>query len=210
MSIELKIDYDALAQSLAESGLKIGFFEYVADKPFGFKSVAEYVAKRDFLSDANVKCGDCNACCKIYEVKKLEGDEESLFVNGVLPREKDGTCSYLIDGKCSVYDRRPKACRRYDCRDIAITRYCISAEDNKNKNELNNAILKWNIIDTVNLLPEGEREFDIGIVSLLNIQTSVYAGECGVEVACFKSIMRAKQALHEIFKGDIGELRGDE
>lgn len=190
--------------------MKLAFFEYVADKPLGFRSVADYVAKRDFLSDAKVKCGDCNACCKIYEVGKLEGDDDSLFVNGLLPREKDGVCSYLIDSKCSIYDRRPKSCRHYDCRDIAITRFCIGTDGNKHKKELNNAILKWNIIDAIQLLPEDEREFDMTLVSLMNIETGIHVEKYGVEVACFKSITRAKQALYQFAKVAVDGIGGGE
>jgi Fe-S-cluster containining protein len=27
-----------------------------------------------------------------------------------------GGCSMFIDGKCSIYDYRPKSCRQFDCR----------------------------------------------------------------------------------------------
>ena len=32
-----------------------------------------------------------------------------------LPRHPDGSCIYLVDEMCSIYPRRPAACRDYDC-----------------------------------------------------------------------------------------------
>jgi hypothetical protein len=33
-----------------------------------------------------------------------------------LAKKADGSCVYLIDGKCSIYGNRPGSCRTYDCR----------------------------------------------------------------------------------------------
>jgi len=30
--------------------------------------------------------------------------------------KETGGCSMLVDGKCSIYEDRPKACRVFDCR----------------------------------------------------------------------------------------------
>jgi hypothetical protein len=71
----------------------------------------------------NVPCGDCVACCRGYRitfVPGLDAHRADLFVDGVLPRRADGYCQYLIDGQCSVYERRPAGCRLYDCRSMAV------------------------------------------------------------------------------------------
>jgi hypothetical protein len=34
----------------------------------------------------------------------------------VLPKKADGSCAYLSDDKCSIYQERPLMCRTYDCR----------------------------------------------------------------------------------------------
>jgi Fe-S-cluster containining protein len=33
-----------------------------------------------------------------------------------LAKKEDGSCVYLVDDKCSIYEERPHTCRTYDCR----------------------------------------------------------------------------------------------
>jgi hypothetical protein len=49
----------------------------------------------------DVPCGDCSACC--HDIAPFEMRE-------------DGSCINLLDGKCSIYETRPNACRAFDCR----------------------------------------------------------------------------------------------
>jgi len=73
---------------------------------------------------ANVPCAGCSACCRRYNVEldtdeAVEGLEFSTDpVTGriTLKRRPDGSCVHLVDGKCTVYAIRPRACRVYDCR----------------------------------------------------------------------------------------------
>jgi hypothetical protein len=37
----------------------------------------------------------------------------------VLGYDADGRCAMLVDGACSIYAHRPRACRTYDCRVFA-------------------------------------------------------------------------------------------
>jgi hypothetical protein len=46
-----------------------------------------------------------------------------------LPKQTDGSCVNLIDGKCSIYARRPEACRQYDCRWLLATGAAVVATD---------------------------------------------------------------------------------
>jgi|TARA_R110000824_G_scaffold9137_2_gene41142 Fe-S-cluster containining protein len=48
-------------------------------------------------------CSQCGLCCKLAGFLKSTKD--------VLPINKDGSCSNLIDNKCSIYEDRPDICR---------------------------------------------------------------------------------------------------
>jgi Fe-S-cluster containining protein len=77
-------------------------------------------------------CGDCSACCKHYKDIILQDDELEVFgwkmddtptADGRqrLKMKEDGSCIYLSDRGCSIYEQRPIACRHFDCRDFAMT-----------------------------------------------------------------------------------------
>lgn len=61
-------------------------------------------------------CSGCGGCCKVLKL-----NHESLKVNGRFTKEhekfpygynSDGSCEMLgSDGKCKVYEDRPKTCR---------------------------------------------------------------------------------------------------
>lgn len=69
-------------------------------------------------------CIGCRApCCRFLEVP-LDEDEarsgEFLFTRAkdgtaVLRRDDRTGCVYLRDGRCSIYERRPRICRSFDC-----------------------------------------------------------------------------------------------
>jgi hypothetical protein len=73
-----------------------------------------------------VPCGSCNACCRIASLDvDLMPSEERDFPEAVrdpdggrmvLPKRENGECIHLVDGRCSIYHRRPASCRNYDCR----------------------------------------------------------------------------------------------
>lgn len=79
------------------------------------------------LPHSTVECGECFACCTLlspnltpeevesgkYPLSLTKG--ETGFLVSIF-RTETGGCSLLIDGKCSVYNDRPQACRQYDCR----------------------------------------------------------------------------------------------
>src|SRR3954471_9741429 len=82
--------------------------------------------------DADVPCGDCTACCTSSQFVHIGPEEtdtlahipaELLFPAPRMPRghvlmgyDERGHCPMLIDGRCSIYDHRPRTCRTYDCR----------------------------------------------------------------------------------------------
>lgn len=82
--------------------------------------------------ESDVPCGTCTACCRSSQFVHVAPDEsdalahippELLFPAPGHPRghvllgyDDDGCCPMLVDGACTVYDHRPRACRAYDCR----------------------------------------------------------------------------------------------
>jgi len=101
---------------------------------------------------ADVPCGDCNACC--YEMSVfLEPDEVEQYRSvpevgegGAEPRPRlerneDESCVYLDDeGACSIYDKRPRLCRNFDCRPLA---FCGIRVEHKEK--LNRGLDHWDL-----------------------------------------------------------------
>ena len=82
--------------------------------------------------DSEVPCDGCTACCTASQFILIEPDEVTTMAR--IPRElrfpaplrppghvllgydERGHCPMLIDGACSIYEDRPRACRTYDCR----------------------------------------------------------------------------------------------
>lgn len=83
-----------------------------------------------------VPCGSCTLCCEklapylspeeiasgLYPLSLIQPSEQELHANPeigpivTLYRKLEGGCGMFIDGKCSIYETRPKACRQFDCR----------------------------------------------------------------------------------------------
>jgi len=85
----------------------------------------------------NVPCDDCNACCRASYFIPIDSDERetiALIPAGRLTRSTGAgepkwaldqscgdRCPMLVDGACSIYDQRPRTCRRFDCRVFAAS-----------------------------------------------------------------------------------------
>lgn len=117
---------------MAAMATEMKFFK-TGTKPSG--SVTTFIrklARGAEKGNVSVPCGSCNACCRSSKVLvNLYPDELKKFPDAVLdkemstdpgstqwrlPKREDGTCVYLIEGKCSIYAGRPRSCRTYDCR----------------------------------------------------------------------------------------------
>ncbi|HYI46672.1 MAG TPA: YkgJ family cysteine cluster protein [Actinomycetota bacterium] len=86
---------------------------------------------------AEVPCGTCTACCTSSQFVHIAPDEtdtlahipaELLFPAPRLPEghsvlgfDERGHCPMLVEGKCSIYEHRPRTCRTYDCRVFTAT-----------------------------------------------------------------------------------------
>lgn len=95
-------------------------------------------------ADAEVPCGECTACCTASQFVPVDADEtdtlahipkELLFPapgrsrgHFVLPYDERGHCPMLLEGRCSIYDHRPRTCRTYDCRIFTATGLEVDAE----------------------------------------------------------------------------------
>jgi uncharacterized protein len=80
----------------------------------------------------DVPCGSCTACCTSSQFVHIGPDERDtlsripkalLFPAPGLPKgnvvmgyDERGHCPMFVDGACSIYERRPRTCRTYDCR----------------------------------------------------------------------------------------------
>jgi putative zinc- or iron-chelating protein len=99
------------------------------DKPSGSPTtLLRQFMRGQAAGRVNVPCGSCNACCRsprlpagvlAHEAANLppgsviEGGDDGLQ----LARREDGACILLDEkGRCTIYDRRPRSCRIYDCR----------------------------------------------------------------------------------------------
>jgi hypothetical protein len=94
---------------------------------------------------ADVPCDGCTACCTASHFVHIEPDETDtlaripaalLFPAPRMPRgnmmlgyDERGHCPMLVDGKCSIYDDRPRACRTYDCRIFAAADLSLDDDD---------------------------------------------------------------------------------
>ena len=85
---------------------------------------------------SEVPCGSCTLCCEKlspfltpeeinsgkYPISLISPTQEHLNLNPnvgplvVLYRKKEGGCGMFVNGKCSIYEDRPIACRQFDCR----------------------------------------------------------------------------------------------
>jgi uncharacterized protein len=81
---------------------------------------------------SDVPCGACTACCTSSQFVHIEPDETDALAHipsslrfpaprlppghAVMGYDEHGHCPMLVDGACSIYAHRPRACRTYDCR----------------------------------------------------------------------------------------------
>ena len=95
-------------------------------------------------ADSDVPCGSCNACCRSSQFILVADTDvaarsvipaELLFAapgmpegNHVMGYDSAGNCPMFRDNGCSIYAKRPQACRTYDCRIFAATGIDIAVD----------------------------------------------------------------------------------
>lgn len=67
---------------------------------------------------SEVNCNGCTACCRGWDIELQPQDDWSQYDHsgGKLTRKPDGSCVYLGDKGCTIHDRAPYVCRKFDCR----------------------------------------------------------------------------------------------
>jgi len=95
-------------------------------KPFGSVTTVWRNFERAARTGGSVQvpCGGCSACCTspriAPELSRAEADrlEHTTDSKGRLrlKRKSDGSCVYLMEGKCSIHPSRPLVCQQFDCR----------------------------------------------------------------------------------------------
>ena len=81
------------------------------------------------------KCSECGECCKLFLINLTEEEYKSKefktqfdkfdFIEdfnlaeecgaNILEQDSKGACIYLEDGRCSIHQQRPEACREFFC-----------------------------------------------------------------------------------------------
>jgi len=94
-------------------------------KTFEFKGI---VVETDFPA-SDVPCGTCVDCCSklapylteeeflsgqyVYTFTKADGANKPVIT---VPKAEHGGCMYFVNERCSIYEKRPFACKQFDCR----------------------------------------------------------------------------------------------
>jgi hypothetical protein len=110
--------------------------------------------------DADVPCDGCTACCTSSQFVHIGPEEVDtlahidpalLFPAPRLPRghvllgfDDRGHCPMLVEGGCSIYEHRPRACRTYDCRVFAAAGV-DPADDGKQA--VADRVRRWRFVD---------------------------------------------------------------
>ncbi|HYH50228.1 MAG TPA: YkgJ family cysteine cluster protein [Acidimicrobiia bacterium] len=109
-------------------------------------------------TDADVPCGGCSACCTASQFVQIGPEETDTLAHipkallfpapgrskghFVLGYDERGHCPMLSEGRCSIYDHRPRTCRTYDCRIFAAAGLDVDAEDS-HKVEIARRSRRW-------------------------------------------------------------------
>jgi Fe-S-cluster containining protein len=104
---------------------------------------------------SDVPCGGCTACCTSSQFVHIGPDEKDtlaqipaglLFPAPRMPRghvllgyDDNGHCPMLVEGKCSIYEHRPRTCRTYDCRVFAAA----GVEVEEDKPAIGSRVRRW-------------------------------------------------------------------
>lgn len=130
-------------------------------KPSVAFSVANWLREtqrtRNQGEDAVVPCGSCTACCTSSYFIHIAPDETDALAaipkkwlvkapglpkgHVLLGYDEKGHCPMFRENRCSIYDRRPRTCRQYDCRLYAVTE--TAPEDDRHG--IRGAISQWRV-----------------------------------------------------------------
>jgi hypothetical protein len=123
--------------------------------PFGRWLTAARASLRGDGHGLDVPCGDCRGCCTsslFIHIRPDDADTLAVIPPRLLVRApggptghkllgftEDGSCPMLKERDCSIYERRPRTCRDYDCRLLAAAG--LDAGDGKDA--INERVRAW-------------------------------------------------------------------
>jgi hypothetical protein len=105
---------------------------------------------------SDVPCGSCAACCTSSQFVHIGPDEPETLAavpagllfpapgmadgHVLLGYDDRGHCPMLVEGRCSIYVNRPRACRTYDCRVFAAAGVEL---DDERKSAVTAQVRRW-------------------------------------------------------------------
>jgi hypothetical protein len=118
--------------------------------------LAETLKSFKIRAAVHVPCGACRACCtSSYFIPIERVDRDALAAipvallrlapasatgQRILGYRPDGTCAMFMGNECSIYPRRPQACRSYDCRVLAAAGLMAGGDE---KSRINDRVRTW-------------------------------------------------------------------
>jgi uncharacterized protein len=106
--------------------------------------------------DNAVPCGDCRGCCTSGHFISVGAEEREALAaipakfhvrapglpleSRIVGFDADGSCPMLRAGDCSIYQHRPKACRKFDCRVLAAADLL---EEGRWSERINSRVRAW-------------------------------------------------------------------
>ena len=130
------------------------YLDWKGVRPSGsFGTLARQLWRSRESGEATVRCEGCTACCREPAMPVDVGEDEvgryaevnwdEANKTWVLNKGADGTCAYLVDNRCTIYDNRPRACRKYDCRT-----HLLGMPLAMNRKVLNEGVMQWQLPTT--------------------------------------------------------------
>ena len=166
--------------------------------------------------DSAVPCGTCTACCTSSQFVHIAPDETAtlarippalLFPAPGRPRghvllgyDERGRCPMLVGERCSIYEDRPRTCRRYDCRVFPAAGVAV---DDGAQVAIGRQAERWRF-DVSTPGARGSHEAVRAAAAYLRAHGELLA-EAGVPANATQIAVLAIE-LHEIFLGGDGTL----
>ena len=161
-----------------------------------FGTLARQLWRSRESGEATVRCEGCTACCRKSNMPVDVGEDEvgryaevnwdDANKTWVLNKHADGTCTYLVENRCTIYDDRPRACRKYDCRT-----HLLGMPLAMNRKVLNEGVMQWQLPATPTVDDE-----NLKIAFRLAYAAGLMSGELDEDTAMH--LLLPRQAINEL------------
>lgn len=162
---------------------------------------------------SDVPCGTCTACCAASQFVHVGPDEtdtlaaippDLLFPAPGLPRghvllgyDEHGRCPMLVDGRCSIYEHRPRTCRTYDCRVFAAAGV---VDDDPTKAGVAHRVRRW-VFDEPEADDVARHDAVRAAAAFLLDRADMLAPGLAPATATQRAVLAVE--VHEAFLGDV-------